>query len=117
MIATSSDDDLIAADLPLLHLGVLDMVPSLLAYLGTESIVVTISKTTLILLAPLLALVSPVAPLFAQQAEQPTVPATINTAYLRPGMRCHVTLETPPQPEGSTLLGYEGFVALIKSTP
>jgi hypothetical protein len=89
------------------------MVPSLLAYLGMESTVVTISKTKLIILAPTLALVIHAAPLFAQQAGQTTAPATINTADLRPGMRCRVTLETPPQPEASSLLGYEGTIQEI----
>ena len=55
----------------------------------------TISISRLVVSVFLVILVSLAVPLFAQQTEQTTKPATVNTADLRPGMWCRVTLETP----------------------
>jgi hypothetical protein len=54
--------------------------------------------------------VSHAVPLFAQQTGQTTKPATVNTADLRPGMWCRVTLETPLDEDACSLIGYSGII-------
>ncbi|MHB0960049.1 MAG: hypothetical protein ACYC0X_20060 [Pirellulaceae bacterium] len=59
------------------------------------------------------AFVNHAVPLFAQQSERTTEPATVNTEDLRPGMWCRVTLETPPQSDLSHQIVYQGKIQEI----
>ncbi|MHB8954477.1 MAG: hypothetical protein ACYC4U_16015 [Pirellulaceae bacterium] len=70
----------------------------------------TISISRLVISVFLVTVVSLAVPLFAQQTEQTTKPATVSTADLRPGMWCRVTLETPLYEDACSLLGYSGII-------